>query len=150
MAEAGTVIIHAAPIEIANCLLTNFLLARDVDEDFLSGFSLYSLKKPIPKIAPMAICVELTGKPKVVAIRTVIAEDKATQYALGAFNLVIFWPTVLINLGPNKSKPKAIPMAPITITHNGIDTFAAIPSLGVNVLTIAASGPTALATSLAP
>ena len=79
VADAGTVIIQAAPIEYAKFLLTNFLLALEVDDEFLSGFSLNSLKKPIPKIAPIAICVELTGNPKVVAIRTVIAEDKATQ-----------------------------------------------------------------------
>ena len=80
VADAGTVIIQAAPIEYAKFLLTNFLLALEVVEDeFLTGFSLNSLKKPIPKIAPMAIWVELTGNPKVVAIKTVIAEDKATQ-----------------------------------------------------------------------
>ncbi len=44
----------------------------------------------MPKIAPIAMWVELTGNPNVVAIRTVIADDKATQYALGGFNLVIF------------------------------------------------------------
>ena len=32
-------------------------------------------------MAPIAIWVELTGKPKYVAIKTVIADDKATQYA---------------------------------------------------------------------
>jgi len=79
VADAGTVIIHAAPIEYAKFLLTNFLLVLEVEEDFLSGFSLNSLKKPIPNIAPIAIWVELTGNPKVVAIRTVMAEDKATQ-----------------------------------------------------------------------
>ena len=74
----------------------------------LEGFSRNSLKKPIPKIAPMAIWVELTGNPSVVAIKTVIADDNATQYALGAFNLVIFCPTVFINLGPNNNKPSAM------------------------------------------
>tara|TARA_B100001123_G_C15233705_1_gene996224 strand:- start:222 stop:344 length:123 start_codon:yes stop_codon:yes gene_type:complete len=38
-----------------------------------------SRKNPTPKIAPMAMCVELTGSPSVVAINTVIADAKATQ-----------------------------------------------------------------------
>ena len=46
---------------------------------FLFGFSINSRKNPIPKIAPIAICVELTGSPRVVAIKTVIAEAIATQ-----------------------------------------------------------------------
>ena len=96
------------------------------------------------------MCVELTGNPSVVAIKTVIAEDMATQYALGAFNLVIFWPTVFINLGPNRRSPKEIPTAPINITQKGILTLEAISFVSLNVETIAANGPTALATSLAP
>jgi len=55
VADAGTVIIQAAPIEYAKFLLTNFLLALEVDGEFLCGFSLNSLKKPILKIDPMAI-----------------------------------------------------------------------------------------------
>ena len=77
----------------------------------LFGFSKNSLRNPIPNIEPIAICVELTGNPSVVAIKTVIADEMATQYALGAFNLVIFWPTVLINFGPNRRSPKEIPTA---------------------------------------
>jgi len=45
----------------------------------LFGFSMYSRKKPTPKTAPTAMCVELTGSPMVVAMRTVIAADNATQ-----------------------------------------------------------------------
>jgi len=46
---------------------------------FLLGLSRNSRRKPTPKIAPIAICVELTGKPNVVAINTVIADANATQ-----------------------------------------------------------------------
>ena len=38
--------------------------------------------------------VELTGSPKVVAIKTVMADASATQYARGALSFVIFSPTV--------------------------------------------------------
>ena len=80
IADAGTVMIQAAAIEYRKRLLTNFLFTFDfVLSLVFLGFSIYSLKKPTPKIAPIAICVELTGSPKVVAIRTVIADDKATQ-----------------------------------------------------------------------
>ena len=148
MADAGTVTIQAVAMENKKFLLTNFLF--DLDLFDLEGFSRNSLKKPIPKIAPMAIWVELTGNPNVVAIKTVIADDNATQYALGAFNLVIFCPTVFINLGPNNNKPSAIPIAPIVITQSGIETLEATLPPSDNVLTIAAIGPTAFATSFAP
>ena len=41
VADAGTVIIQAAPIEYAKFLLTNFLLALEVDDEFLSGLVMY-------------------------------------------------------------------------------------------------------------
>ena len=132
-------IIHAAAIEYKNFLLTSFLLnllsssakaSSAVSFNLwpglifcLFGFSKNSRKNPIPNIEPIAICVELTGSPNVVAIKTVIADDIATQYALGAFNLVIFWPTVFINFGPNKRSPKEIPIAPMNITQNGMLTL---------------------------
>ena len=54
-ADAGTVIIQAAAIENKKFLLTNFLFDFDFDIFDLEGFSRNSLKKPIPKIAPIAI-----------------------------------------------------------------------------------------------
>ena len=54
-----------------------------------------------------------------------------------------------INFGPNKNRPKEIPNAPMAITQSGIDTASAKPP-EAEACTIAASGPTALATSFAP
>ena len=53
-------------------------------------------------------------------------------------------------MGPNNKRPKAIPEAPIIITHIGIETLDVISASLDIVDTIAANGPTALATSLAP
>ena len=55
-----------------------------------------------------------------------------------------------ISFGPNKASPSAIPKAPIIMTHNGIDTFAATSDWSPIVDTIAASGPTVFATYLRP
>ena len=49
-----------------------------------------SRKKPTPKTAPTAICVELTGRPNVDAIITVMAAESAIQNARTRFNFVIF------------------------------------------------------------
>ena len=50
-----------------------------------------------------------------------MAAERATQYALIWFSFVIWLPTTLINLGPNKNNPNEIPAAPITITQRGIE-----------------------------
>ena len=54
-------------------------------------------RNPTPNIRTTAICVELTGSPKCVAIITVIAAAKDTQKALIISNSVISEPTVLTN-----------------------------------------------------
>ena len=69
------------------------------------------------------MCVELTGRANQEAIITVIAAERATQYARSGLSFVICSPTLRINFGPNNNKPKERPNAPIAITHMGIDTF---------------------------
>ena len=65
------------------------------------------------------------------------------------FSLVICWPTMLMSFGPNNSRPKEIPSAPTAMTQIGMVTFAATSPIAA-VWTMAARGPTALATSFAP
>ena len=83
-----------------------------------------SLRKPTPNTAPTAIWVELTGRPKVEAIITVIDADSATQKARTRFSFVIFSPTISIIFGPNNNRPIEIPMAPIARTQKGSVTLA--------------------------
>ena len=62
---------------------------------------------------------------------------------------MIWLPTMRISLGPNRNRPKDRPNAPISITQSGMATASAVPP-DPRACTMAASGPTALATSLAP
>ena len=65
------------------------------------------------------------------------------------FIFVICSPTVRISFGPNSTRPAEIPAAPTSRIHSGSSTLVAtVPD--VAALTIAARGPTAFATSLAP
>ena len=65
------------------------------------------------------------------------------------FILVICSPTVRISFGPNSIKPVTIPTAPITMTQRGMPTLPEMSPVSA-ALTMAASGPTALATSFEP
>jgi len=71
-ALAGSVIIQAIRIDFKRLLCTYIL-------SFPFALLSHSLMSPIQKTHPMAICVELTGIPKVLAIITVSAVDKATE-----------------------------------------------------------------------
>ena len=93
--------------------------------------------------------VELTGNPIAEAMITVIAADSATQKARARSSLVICSPTMRISLGPKSIKPAEIPSAPTSITQNGTPTLWDTPPEDT-ASTMAASGPTALATSFAP
>ena len=64
-------------------------------------------------------------------------------------SLVISLPTRRMSLGPNSIRPKLMPSAPMAMTQNGMDTESS-KRPAWTVWTMAASGPTALATSLAP
>src|SRR3546814_13718867 len=86
----------------------------------LFGFSRNSRRKPTPNTAPTAMCVELTGSPSAVAISTVTAAAKATQYARGEFKRVILAPTTPISLGPKSPRPRALLYAPPALHHSGI------------------------------
>src|SRR5690554_7221107 len=57
---------------------------------------------------------------------------------------------VLIRRGPNSISPTARPRAPTIITHSGILAEVTTPPPARMASLIAASGPTALATSFAP
>ena len=60
-------------------------------------------------------------------------------------------PTVRITFGPNRPSPIAIPSAPTIMTHMGMGAAAVIsPVPELTTSTIAANGPTALATSFEP
>jgi hypothetical protein len=109
----------------------------------------HSRKKPTPKTAPTAVWVELIGRPSQEAMMTVIAAASATQKARIGFSRVICWPTMRISLGPNRTRPTEMPTAPIAMTQSGM-ADAPVTSSAWTVATMAASGPTALATSLAP
>ena len=104
---------------------------------------------PTPNTAPTAMWVELTGSPSAEAPITVIAAASATLNARVGFIRVICSPTVRTSLAPNSTRPMEMPAAPTSITDSGISAFAVMPPV-VTALKIAASGPTALATSLAP
>ena len=71
-----------------------------VENDWRRLLATISRKKPTPKMAPSAIWVDDTGKPRAEAMRTVIAAERATQKARERSSLVIFSPTTLISFGP--------------------------------------------------
>ena len=95
--------------------------------------------------------VELTGKPICEAMITVTAADMAMLKARIWSSSVISPPTVRISLGPYRARPSAMPIAPTIITHSGMPALSDTwwPLLSTTSV-MAANGPIALATSLAP
>ncbi|MPN48568.1 hypothetical protein SDC9_196178 [bioreactor metagenome] len=80
---------------------------------------------------------------------TVTAADMAMQKARIWSSSVISLPTVRISFGPYSVRPSEMPMAPTSMTQSGMPALAdSLPWITVSAM--AASGPMALATSLAP
>lgn len=79
-AAEGTVMIHAAMIEVKYVRRTSFFGFGFVpNAAFMRRRVSHSRKKPTPNTEPTAICVELTGRPSQLATITVSAADSATQ-----------------------------------------------------------------------
>ena len=93
IAADGTVITHAAMIVKKcdlrtslrclrlswDCFAVSMAMVFSIVEFFAVTRQWASLKKPTPKIAPTAICVELTGRANQEATITVMAAERATQ-----------------------------------------------------------------------
>jgi hypothetical protein len=89
---------------------------------------------PTPIIAPVIVCVVLTGMPKWVAPNNVNAPAVSAQNPSKGFTLVIYCPMVLTILQPPKRVPSAIADWHDRIIHSAIGSF-----LVVNPETIKAS-----------
>ena len=91
-AEIGIVSIHAQTIFRATPHLT----------------ALIPLRAPTPMIAPVMVCVVLTGMPKADAPNKVNAPAVSAQNPSNGFSLVIFCPIVFTILHPPNKVPKPI------------------------------------------
>lgn len=130
-AATGIVMIHASTIGF-------------IKDQFAALFT-----SPIPKTAPIKICVELTGIPKTVASITILAADNSAEKPLAGCIFVKFVPTVWMTSLPMNQSPATSAIPNVIITIGGI---AASPFTApvANVSIIAANGPTAFEISLLP
>lgn len=131
MADAGRVIIHASTIGFIKFQLV----------------CLFTI--PMPKTAPIRICVELTGSPNMDAVITTLAADSSALNPEAGCILVKLVPTVAITSLPINQSPATKAIANVTITMEGTGAWAFIRSVEI-VSIIAAKGPTAFAISLDP
>lgn len=74
---------------------------------------------PTPMIAPVIVCVVLTGIPKCVEMNKVDAPDNSAQKPSTGPILVILCPIVFTILHPPKSVPSAIAVWHASFTHKG-------------------------------
>jgi hypothetical protein len=91
-AEQGIVNIHAQTILPATPHLTALNLRKD----------------PIPIIAPVIVCVVLTGMPNAEEINNVVAAPSSAQNPSTGLSLATFWPMVLTIRQPPNIVPNAI------------------------------------------
>src|SRR5438552_4723435 len=113
IAEAGIVRIHAHTI----CRATP---QRTADSRFTA---------PTPVMAPVIVCVVLTGMPRLVAVKRVIAPaDSAAKPPKGC-SLVIFDPIVWTIRHPPVSVPRAIAAYAARMTHSGIVNTVMYPAV---------------------
>lgn len=76
--------------------------------------------EPTPDIAPVITWVVLTGIPKWVAKKILVALAVSAQKPSMGLNLVIFWPIVLTIRQPPVKVPRAIAACALRTTHRGI------------------------------
>src|SRR5438552_14899819 len=76
---------------------------------------------PTPDIAPVMVCVVLTGMPKCDATNSVIAPLASAQKPPNGWSLVRRWPIVLTMRQPPDIVPSPIDAPPATMTHTGTD-----------------------------
>src|SRR5207302_112122 len=75
---------------------------------------------PTPAIAPVIVCVVLTGIPKCDATNSVIAPLVSAQNPPNGFSFVMRWPIVRTMRQPPAMVPRAIAAWALRITHQGI------------------------------
>ena len=104
---------------------------------------------PTPKTAPTSAWVVEIGSPSFEARRIVAAAPNSAAKPLVGVNSVIFFPIVSITRHPQVARPMTIPAPPRARSQGGMIEWA--PTVCVfNTPRTAATGPIALATSLAP
>ena len=105
--------------------------------------------RPTPSTAPTRQCVVEIGSPSLEAIKMVVAAPNSAQNPRVGVSAVIFLPIVSMTRQPHVARPITIPTPPRaksqggTIEDSEINPFFKMPRT-------AATGPIALATSLAP
>ena len=70
--------------------------------------ALIRLSEPTPMMAPVMVCVVLTGMPNADEVNKVIAAPDSAQNPSTGFNLATFWPIVLTMRQPPNIVPKAM------------------------------------------
>src|SRR3954464_1642619 len=76
--------------------------------------------EPTPMIAPVMVCVVLTGTPSAVAVNSEIAPAVSAEKPPTGCSLVIFDPMVWMMRQPPDSVPSAIAALAIRITHESM------------------------------
>ena len=105
--------------------------------------------RPTPMTEPTRVWLVDTGRPSLEQTRTVVAVANSAEKPRDGVMEVIFLPMVSMTRYPQVPRPTTIPAPPNARTHMGTGTFMA-RSPFLNTDTMAAKGPMALATSLAP
>ena len=104
---------------------------------------------PMPKTAPIRICVELTGMPSFVArSMTILEASSALKPVVGKIS-ASFEPMVVMTSLPKNQSPTTSEMPKVTIAMLGIGELSFIEPV-FNTSSTAANGPTAFAMSFAP
>ena len=75
---------------------------------------------PTPMIAPVIVCVVLTGTPRWVAVKSEIAPAVSAAKPPTGCSLVIYDPMVWMMRQPPESVPSAIAACAESTTHSGI------------------------------
>ena len=105
--------------------------------------------KPTPNTDPTNVCVVEIGSPNLEAMTMVVAAPNSAEKPLVGVNSVIFLPMVSMTRQPHVDNPTTIPMPPNPRIHNGTGTvIRTFPDFMTEIM--AAIGPIAFATSLAP
>ena len=102
-------------------------------------------REPMPTIAPVMVCVVLTGTPNTEAINREIEEADSAQKPSTGRRRVIFWPIVLTIFHPPESVPSAIAPWQSNTTESGtINWPCAASSISWWVSRKSRIGPTSL------
>ena len=122
---------------------------RAISRSILRLMARIPLARPTPKTAPTRQCVVEIGNPSFEAIKIVVAAPNSAQKPRVGVSSVIFLPIVSMTRQPHVARPTTIPRPPNAKSQRGTtETLGIIPFLITS--STAATGPIALATSLAP